>query len=145
MGKKKEITLSIEETNKLRAEIGLKPLKEPAKVKDEIRKGSDKNPLNYQDLQREEDDRRERDRRERKRRLHDEGNAQSSTRDVYKDGLTMEEALEREEDDTATWLNQHRSKKNRVKKQRDEEEGDHHLGDLRVAHDFEKFQEGEDV
>jgi len=142
--KKKEITLSIEETNKLRAEIGLKPLKD-IKVKEETKKGSDKNPVSYQDVQREENEKKEKDRKERKRRLHEEGNAQASTKDVYREGLTMDDALERETNDTASWLASHRSKKTRVKKNREEEEGEHHMSDLRVAHEFEKFQEGEDI
>jgi len=143
-----EISLSVEETNKLRASMGLKPLKEDKGTTKEVREGDAKNPLSYMEQQADADAKKKLEKEAHRSKLYDESSALKPKSDVYKDGLTMQEALEGETNDAAEWANQHRWKKmrNAAKAKRlQERHGAEEIEGLHVAHDIDKFQEGEDV
>jgi len=142
-----EVSLSVEETNKLRASMGMKPLKGETETK-EIREGDAKNPVSYMEKEAEAEARKKAEKQEHRKKLYEESNALKPDKDVYKDGPTMTEALAGETDDAAEWANQHRWKKMRTAakaKRLQERHGAEETEGLHVAHDFDKFQEGEDV
>eukprot|EP00397_Hematodinium_sp_SG-2012_P012625 GEMP01012801.1.p1 GENE.GEMP01012801.1~~GEMP01012801.1.p1 ORF type:complete len:596 (+),score=169.41 GEMP01012801.1:36-1790(+) len=150
MSKKGEdVSASVEESNKLRKELGLKPLRE-GKNEKAAAKGSSKAPLDYLDIKDKEDRKKKKEKDDRKRRYREESNLEQPKEDVYKSGPKISEAVDGEPDDASEWVAQHRMKKQRTDRERRRRESSTaHTGDdlagIHIAHDLDKFEEGVDA
>lgn len=157
--KGEEISASVDETNKLRKELGLKPLKADKDKKDEeeIKKGSSKAPVDYWEEKKEEDQRKTREKDDKKKRLREESNLEKgSAKDIYKAGPRIQDAVQEEPGDAADWVAKHRSKKaekparidkdrERDRRRKESNDIEDELMGMHIAHNMDKFEEGMDA
>eukprot|EP00960_Hanusia_phi_P059651 764242-Hanusia_phi.AAC.2 len=159
-----ELSLSIEQTNALRAQLGLKPLDvqqdgEAKQVEEKL--GSSKRPISYMEMMQEEEEKKKS--KELQDKIAEMKNARMvASKVMAKKGLGEASDGEDDLDNAAKWVQRSRKKevdqKTRLARQLEEQDdmveeqskedtkyNSKQLAGMKLAHEFDDFQEGEET